>query len=95
MEAIQLKAYREALNKKIAANQKKSSDYLLAEEVWKYFAKQLNFGMIMKLIKNKGKLGVIQAFEEIKKADSNNKIGLFLYKLKQQKILYEDTKSTT
>jgi len=87
---MELKQYREVLNKKIAANQKKSSEYLLAEEIWKYFAKELNFGMIMKLIKNKGKLGVIQAFEEVKKSDSDNQIGLFLYKLKQQKILYEN-----
>ena len=86
---MELGTYREQLNKKIAINQRKSSEYLLSEEIWKYFSKELNFGMIMKLIKNKGKLGVIQAFEEIKKADSDNKIGLFLYKLKNQKIIYE------
>ena len=87
---MELSSYREELVKKISVAQKKSPEYLLAEEIWKYFGKQLNFGMIMKLIKTKGKLGVIQAFEEIKKADSDNLIGLFLYKLKQQKIIYEN-----
>lgn len=70
---------------------KKTEEQILAEEIWFYFGKQLPFGRIMAEIQRKGKIYVREVLESIKKDNPKDRLSLFIWKLKQAKVIHTPT----
>jgi hypothetical protein len=60
-----------------------------ANDIYEYFGKKMNYGLIRRLIKTKGLIFVQQTFLEVKKSDFVNKPALFMKMIGQTKINYE------
>jgi len=61
----------------------------LADQIYFYFGKKINFPLIIKSIKNKGYQAIFEAWQEVKKADCQDKIKLFMWKLGQNKVIFQ------
>lgn len=59
---------------------------LLADEVYQFFSKKILFPRIMHEIKTKGIQFVRENFEQVKKLEVDNKLSLFIWRLKQAKV---------
>lgn len=70
--------------KKRTAGKKITKEQYLAEEIWRYFNKELSFGRIMAIIKKTGWQSIYEIFQEIKKGDVKNRLSLFIYKVKNK-----------
>ena len=77
------------LNKFKKEEKKISREQYLADEIYKFFDKKAHFGMLMKFIKLKGWQAIYEIFNEIKKADANDKLKLFMWKIGQERIIYQ------
>ena len=60
--------------------------HFLADELYSYFNKQIAFSRLMRIIKTTGKQCVRELFEEVKKSEAENRLSLFLWKIKNTKI---------
>ncbi len=84
MEKIQLKDYK---IKKIRIFTKEQA---LADEIFTYFGKQLKFGQIMKFIKMKGHKAIYELWNEVRQSNPKNRLSLFIYKVKENKVIFND-----
>lgn len=84
MQPLALKTYR--LEKKRPVTSKQ----LLAGEIYEHFGKRLPFPQIIGIISRKGERGVREAFSETIKGNGKDKLALFLWACKQQKISFEE-----
>lgn len=77
--------------KKRAPEHKKifSKEQALADEIWKFFNKELAFPRIMKIIKDKGYQATYIIYNEVKKTAAKNRVALFLWKIKNEEIKWE------
>lgn len=84
------KNYGEALKKRTLEYEKiHSKEQALADEIWKFFKKELAFARIMKIIKEKGHQATYIIYNEIKKSKPKNGVALFLWKVKNEKIKWQ------
>ena len=60
----------------------------LADQIYLYFEKRLKFPRIMAIIKQKGYQAIYEIFNEVKHSDAENKISLFIWKVKKEKIIF-------
>jgi len=58
----------------------------LADQVYEYFKKELDFPLIMKLIKTKGYQFIYECFNDSRKSDFSHKLELFLSLVGKTKI---------
>ena len=68
---------------------KVSKEKSLADEVFEGFGRRINYGVIMKLIKEKGWQFVQETFTQTKGAEVENRAGLFLSIVGRQKIVWQ------
>ena len=68
---------------------KVSKEKSLADEIFEGFGRRINYGVIMKLIKEKGWQFVQETFTQTKRAEAENQAGLFLSIVGQQRILWQ------
>ncbi|MBI2591586.1 MAG: hypothetical protein HYW34_02830 [Candidatus Brennerbacteria bacterium] len=81
--------YKEDLKKReLEYNKIHSKEQALADEIWKFFNKELAFGRIMKLIQEKGYQATYTIYNEIKKSKPKKAVALFLWKVKNEKIIW-------
>ena len=64
-------------------------EQLLAEDVWLFFSKRLPFPRLMKMIKDKGHQAVYESFNDVRKSNAKDKLALFIFKVKEYKILWQ------
>lgn len=69
---------------------KSSKEKELAKEIYRFFGKKLNFGLIMNLIKTKGYKAIYEIFNDVKNSDAQNLIAFFFYKIKNEKIIFKN-----
>lgn len=67
-----------------------SKEQALADEIWKFFKKELTFARIMKIIKEKGYQATYIIYNEIKKSKPKKPVALFLWKIKNEKIIWKE-----
>ncbi len=72
--------------KKFSIQPKINEKTVLADEIWRYFNKELEFPRIMRMITEKGVIFVRQTFLELKKTECKDRLALFIYKIKECKI---------
>lgn len=82
---MDIKNYRQKFKKE----KKITKDQYLADEIWRYFEKRLQFPRIMIIIKKIGWQGVYEIFQEIKKSDAQNRLSLFIWKVKNEKVIWQ------
>ena len=81
------KDYGNTIKKRVLEYKKiHSKEQALADEIWKFFKKELAFPRIMKIIQEKGYQATYIIYNEIKKSKPKNNIALFLWKVKNEKI---------
>ncbi|MBN2197837.1 hypothetical protein JW698_01405 [Candidatus Wolfebacteria bacterium] len=61
----------------------------LADEIFFYFNKEIEFATIMSFIKRKGYQAVYNIWNEVKHSKAKNEIALFFWKIKNEKIIYK------
>jgi len=67
-----------------------TKDQELASQIYDYFGKKLKFGFIMSKIHTKGYQFMYEIFNEIKHSKPKNRAALFLWKIGQTKIIFDD-----
>lgn len=72
-----------------------SKEQALAEDIYLYFGKKLPFGRIMKMIKMKGYQAIYEFFEEIKRSNPKDRLSLFIYKVKNNKVVFAENEKAT
>ena len=60
----------------------------LADRIFSYFGKKIKFPMIMSFIKTKGYEAIYQIWNEVKHSKPKNMESLFLWKVKNERIVY-------
>ena len=68
-----------------------TEEQYIADCVYQYFGKKLAFPRIMKMIKEHGKIFIRETLEEIKKTECDDKLALFLWKVKSNQVIWEKT----
>ena len=76
------------LDKFTLPKKNQTEEQILAGECYEYFGKQLPFGRIMAEIQRKGKIYVREVLEAIKKDNPKDRLSLFIWKLKQAKVIH-------
>lgn len=66
----------------------------LADEIFSYFGKRLPFARIMREVSRKGIQFVREEFESVKKGDARDKLSLFLWRVSQVKVSFNETSET-
>jgi hypothetical protein len=66
-----------------------TAEQALADEIYSYFGKKLPFARIMYLIKTKGRQAVYEIWNEVRKSSANDHLSLFLWRVKNEKIVYK------
>lgn len=67
-----------------------NEDHYVADQVYVYFGKKLAFPRIMSMVKTHGRQFVLQTLLELKSSNSKNPVALFLWKVKQNKIEWQN-----
>lgn len=67
-----------------------SKEMDLADQIYEYFKKKLDFPLIMKLIKTKGYQFIWECFSEARQSDFPHKLELFLSLVGKTKIRWMD-----
>jgi hypothetical protein len=63
----------------------------LATEIWKHFDKQIAYPLLMRVITRYGWQWVFECYQHVLKAEKcNNPIALFLWRVKQAKIVLNE-----
>ena len=62
----------------------------LADTIFFYFKKQIKFAAIMSFIKRKGYQAIYQIWNEVKHSKAKNDAALFLWKVKNERIIYKN-----
>lgn len=76
-------------NKFIAATRKQSKEQILADEIWTHFSKKIKFSMLMRLIKLQGVQAIRELFTESVKSNHPDHLALFLWKVKNNKVIWK------
>lgn len=63
-------------------------DHVVADQIYNGFGKKLAFPRIMSIIKSHGRQFAYQTWSEISKGDAKNPVALFLWKVKNNKIIF-------
>jgi len=64
----------------------------LADTIYFYFKKQIKFAAIMSFIKRKGYQAIYEIWNEVKHSKPKNELALFLWKVKNESIIYKNGK---
>ena len=67
----------------------------LCEEIWLWINKKLPFSRIMRIIKEKGITATYMIYNEIKQSNPRNRLSLFIWKVKNEKVEILDNKKET
>ncbi len=59
----------------------------LCNDIWEYFGKKLPFSRIMRIIKEKGTQATYEIWNNIKQSNPKDRLSLFIWKVKQEKIV--------
>lgn len=78
---MDLSAYKLKTQKK-----KGTREQDLADQIFKYFNRRINFSRLMKIIQRCGYKAVWEIWSEVKQSNCNSPVGLFLWKCKNEKI---------
>ncbi len=62
----------------------------LADTIFFYFKKEIKFPTIMSFIKGKGYQAIYEIWNEIKHSKPKNEVALFLWKIKNERIIYKN-----
>lgn len=68
---------------------KSNPDQIVADQVYQGLHKKLHFGRIMHIIKTHGRDFVYRTWNEIRQGDCKDPLALFLYKVKNNKITWQ------
>jgi len=63
-----------------------TKEQALAEQVWLYFGKRIQFSRIMKMIKDKGHQFIYEVFNEVKNSRADDHLALFVHLVGKQTI---------
>lgn len=69
-----------------------TKDQELADTIYFYFKKQVKFAAIMNFIKTKGYRAIYEIWNDVKQSKPKNEVALFLWKVKNEKIVYKNGK---
>lgn len=69
-----------------------TKDQELADTIYFYFKKQIGFPTLMSFIKNKGYQAIYQIWNEVKHSKPKNEVALFLWKVKNERIIFKNDK---
>ena len=64
----------------------------LADTIFFYFKKKIKFAAIMSFIKRKGYQAIYQIWNEVKHSKVKNTVALFLWKVKNERVIYKNGK---
>ncbi len=64
----------------------------LADTIFFYFGKQIKFAAIMSFIKRKGYQAIYQIWNEVRQSKPKNETALFLWKVKNERVIYKNDK---
>ncbi len=62
----------------------------LADEIFSYFKKEIEFATIMSFIKRKGYQAIYNIWNEVRHSKPKNAAALFLWKVKNERIIYKN-----
>ena len=74
------------INKRFVIS-KSNKNKVYADEIYEYFGRQIKYPVLMVMMKNKGPQFVYDTYLEVKKSDCANSVALFMWKLKQVKVV--------
>lgn len=86
---MNLSQYKERFEKRRLKSRVYSSEQGLAERIWLYFGKRLPFPRIVRMIKLKGFQAVYETFSEVEKSKAKDCLALFVWKIKNIKIVWD------
>lgn len=78
----------DALNFKVKKTRIFTKEQELADRIFFYFGKEITFPTIMRFIKTKGYQAIYEIWNEVKHSKPKNKLSLFLWKVKNERIVY-------
>lgn len=81
---MELNNYLEKFN---TPKKSRTPDQSIADEIYEGFYRAIKYGMIMKMIKEKGSRAVYMNYQEVIKSDIQKKAGAFINKCKEEKII--------
>ncbi|MFH1347000.1 MAG: hypothetical protein ABIH10_01995 [Spirochaetota bacterium] len=64
----------------------------LADTIFFYFKKEIKFPTIMSFIKRKGYQAIYEIWNDVKHSKPKNEVALFLWKVKNEKVIYKNGK---
>lgn len=67
-----------------------NKNHALADQIYNYFGKKIAFSRIMRIITEKGYQATYEMWNEVRKSDAMNPIALFLWKVKNVKIKWDN-----
>lgn len=80
-----LQKLKTRVNKRI-----KTREQALADTLYEFFGRKLEFKVIMGIIRNKGYQAVREIFGEVKQAKAKNPVALFLWFVKREKVEWKN-----
>lgn len=69
---------------------KMTKEQELADQIYTYFGKELKFGFIIRVIKMKGYQFIFECWNDVKQSNPKNAVSLFMWKIGQVKINFEN-----
>jgi len=88
------KEYLDKLKKRSELSKVYNRDQFVADEIYKFFGKKIAFPLLMRLIKTHGNQFVYETYNEIRQGNAKSPVALFMWKMKQNKIKWNDELST-
>lgn len=77
------------LNFKVKKTRIFTKEQELADRIFFYFEKEIKFPTIMRFIKTKGYQAIYEIWNEVRHSKPKNKLSLFLWKVKNERIIYK------
>jgi len=72
---------------KINDGPKRTKEQIVADEIYEGFGKNISYGLIMRMIKEKGSRAVYMNYQEVSKSNIDKKVGAFINKCQGEKII--------